>query len=92
MIKNNYTKIIELYIKQIKKELRENLKLIYIIGSSATEDVVVNWSDIDCIIVLHNYRKKDIEIIKKISNSFRIKIGNTIYSKREFEKGLIERV
>lgn len=90
MFKNNYAEIIELYIKKIKQELKENLKLIYIIGSSATEDVIVNWSDIDCIIVLNDYSKRDIEIIKEISNSFSIKIGNTIYSKKEFEKGLID--
>lgn len=89
MIKNNYTEIIEIYVKKIKKELKENLKLIYIIGSSATEDVIVNWSDIDCIIVLNVYTNIDIEIIKEISNSFSVKIGNTIYSKKEFEKGLI---
>ena len=90
MIKNNYTQIIELYIKKLEQELKENLKLIYIIGSSATEDVIVNWSDIDCIIVLNDYVKSDIEIIKEISNSFSVKVGNTIYSRKEFEKGLID--
>ena len=90
MIKNDYTEIIQLYIKKIEKELKENLKLIYIIGSSATDDVIVNWSDIDCIIVLYDYIEKDIELIKKISNSFSVKIGNTIYSKKEFENGLID--
>lgn len=90
MIKNDYTEIIELYLEKVKKEINENLELIYVIGSSATKNVVVNWSDIDCIIVLHDYIKKDIEIIKEISNSFSIKIGNTIYSKNEFERGLID--
>ena len=90
MIKNNYTEIIDLYIKKLEQELKENLKLIYIIGSSATEDVIVNWSDIDCIIVLNDYAKRDIEIIKEISNSFSVKVGNTIYSRKEFEKGIID--
>ena len=90
MIKNNYTEIIELSIKRLKQKLNENLKLSYTIGSSATEDIIVNWSDIDCIIVLDDYAKKDIEIIKEISNSFSVKVGNTIYSKKEFEKGLID--
>lgn len=90
MIKNNFTETIDLYIKKIKRELKKNLKLIYVIGSSATENVIINWSDIDCIIVLNNYSKRDIEIIKEISNSFSVKIGNTIYSKKEFEKGLID--
>lgn len=90
MIVNEYKETIELYIESIKRHLKNNLELIYIIGSSATKDIIVNWSDIDCIIVLNKYNEKDIEIIKKISNSFDIKIGNTIYSKNEFEVGLID--
>ncbi len=89
-MKNKYSNIIESYIGLIKKELKDNLEMIYIIGSSATNDVVINWSDIDAIIVLKEYNYKDIEIIKKISNSFEIKIGNTLYSKKEFENKLID--
>ena len=90
MIINNYKETIELYLENIKQQLKNNLKLVYIIGSSATKDIIMNWSDIDCIIVLNKYDEKDIEIIKKISNSFDVKIGNTIYSKNEFETGLID--
>jgi len=90
MIINEYKETIELYIESIRRQLKNNLELVYIIGSSATKDIIVNWSDIDCIIVLNKYNEKDIEIIKKISNSFDIKIGNTIYSKKEFENGLID--
>ena len=89
-MKNKYSNIIESYIDLIKKELKDNLEMIYIIGSSATKDVVINWSDIDAIIVLKEYNYKDIEIIKKISNNFEIKIGNTLYSKKEFENKLID--
>ena len=87
---NNYTDIINDYIERLKRALYNNLELIYIIGSSATKDVIVGWSDIDCIIVISNYNFNDIETIKKISNSYDIKIGNTIYSKNEFEKGLLD--
>ena len=66
MIVNEYKETIELYIESIKRHLKNNLELIYIIGSSATKDIIVNWSDIDCIIVLNKYNEKDIEIIKKI--------------------------
>lgn len=90
MIINEYKETIDLYIESVRQCLKENLELIYIIGSSATKDIIVNWSDIDCIIVLNKYKKSDIDIIKKISNSFDIKIGNTIYSKKEFEMGLID--
>ena len=90
MIINEYKETIESYVESIRQQLNENLELIYIIGSSATEDIIINWSDIDCIIVLKRYNEKDMEIIKKISNSFDVKIGNTIYSKKEFETGLID--
>lgn len=90
MILNSYSKIINEYVQNIKLRLKSNLELLYIIGSSATDNVVTNWSDVDCIIVLKNYIQEEIEIIKELSNSFDIKIGNTIYSKEEFEKGLVD--
>lgn len=90
MILNSYTKTINEYIQNIKFKLKDNLELIYIIGSSATDNVVENWSDIDCIIVLKKYTQDDIEIIKELSNNFDVKIGNTIYSKEEFESGLVD--
>lgn len=89
-MKNSYSPIIESYVKRIIDKLKDNLEMIYIIGSSATEDVVANWSDIDVIIVLKEYVIEDIEIIKKVSNSYEIKIGNTLYSKKEFENKYID--
>lgn len=90
MVKNKYSETINKYIELLKENIRDNLDMIYIIGSSATKDVIVGWSDIDCILVLKYYNYNDIEIIKELSNSFEIKIGNTIYSKLEFEKGLVD--
>lgn len=89
-MKNSYSSIINSYIEKLKEQLKNNLEMIYIIGSSATEDVVVNWSDIDTIIVLKEYNYDNIEKIKKVSNSYEIKIGNTIYSKKEFENRFID--
>lgn len=89
-MKNSYSKIIQSYIEKIKEKLKDNLEMIYIIGSSATKDVVVNWSDVDTIIVLKEYNYYDIETIKEVSNSYEIKIGNTLYSKKEFENKIID--
>lgn len=85
MFKNNYSNTINDYILKLQESIKYNLEMIYIIGSSASDNVVVGWSDIDCIIVLSYYDINDIELIKAISNSYHIKIGNTIYSKKEFE-------
>lgn len=60
-MKNSYSSIINSYIEKLKEQLKNNLEMIYIIGSSATEDVVVNWSDIDTIIVLKEYNYDNIE-------------------------------
>ena len=84
-MKNSYSNIINSYVEKIKEQLNHNLEMIYIIGSSATKDIVVNWSDIDTIIVLKEYNYDDIKKIEKISNGYEIKIGNTLYSKKEFE-------
>lgn len=45
-----------------------------IIGSSSSNEVIKNWSDIDALVVLDEYNFKTIEIIKKISNSYPVKI------------------
>lgn len=84
-MKNDYKNIINEYIYSIKEKLDDNLEMIYIIGSSASESVILNWSDIDVIIVLKEYNIRSIETIKKESNAFNIKIGNTIYIKEELE-------
>lgn len=89
-MKNSYADIIESYVKEIKEKLKDNLEMVYIIGSSATKDIVINWSDIDTIIVLKKYNYHDIETIKKVSNSYEVKIGNTLYSKKELENKIID--
>ncbi len=89
-MKNSFSNIIEIYVEVLKERLKDNLEMIYIIGSSATNDVIVNWSDVDAIIVLKEYKFDDINVIKNISNSYDIKIGNTLYSKKEFENKIID--
>ena len=78
-MKNSFSNIIEIYVEVLKERLKDNLEMIYIIGSSATNDVIVNWSDVDAIIVLKEYKFDDINVIKNISNSYDIKIGNTLF-------------
>ena len=89
-MKNEYSKTIDLCIQSLKERLGNKLEMIYVIGSSATKDVIINWSDIDLIIVIEKYNIEDIKFIKKIVNSYKIKIGTTIYSKKEFERKNID--
>ena len=84
MMKNKYSNIINKYVKTIKKNLLDDLNMILVIGSSCSDKVIKNWSDIDVILVINDYNFNIIEKIKKISNSFEVKIGTTIYTKKEF--------
>lgn len=87
---NKYNIYIDKYVDEMKSNLKDKLQLLLIIGSSCSNEVIENWSDIDVILVLDKYDFKTIEIIKKISNSFPVKIGTTIYDKREFEEKNID--
>ena len=77
-------------LKEAGKRNEKSLKDSLIIGSSSSNEVIKNWSDIDAIVVLDEYNFKTIEIIKKISNSYPVKIGTTVYDKRKFEEKNID--
>ena len=85
-----YKESIFKYIAELKDDLGDVLKLVLLIGSSSSGHVVECWSDIDIILVLENYKIEYINIIKKIVQKYDIKIGNTIYSKNEFENKRID--
>lgn len=87
---NNYRDYIEKYVTEMKEILKDELKFLLIIGSSCSSEVIDNWSDIDVIVVLKNYNFRTIELIKKVSNSYPVKIGTTVYDKREFEQKNID--
>lgn len=85
-----YKDTISSYIKEVQQTLGEKIKLILLIGSSSSGKVISDWSDIDIIIVLEQYKMEYIEKIKNIVKNYDIKIGNTIYSKIEFENKKID--
>lgn len=87
---NKYQKYIDKYVNEMKKVLNDKLCLLLIIGSSSSDEVIENWSDIDSIVVLKEYDFELLEKIKKVSNSYPVKIGTTIYDKREFEEKNID--
>lgn len=84
MMKNKYSDTICKYVDEIKKSLSSNLQMLFVIGSSCSNKVIENWSDIDVILVINDYNFEIVEKIKVISNSFDVKIGTTIYTKKEF--------
>ena len=89
-MKNEYSNTIEKYVEEMKKIFKEELELLLIIGSSCSNKVITNWSDIDVILVLKKYDFDIINQIKELTNKFDVKIGTTIYSKKEFEERKID--
>lgn len=82
---NSYQKIIDEYVEDIKEKLENQLELLLVIGSSSSPKVIPKWSDIDVVLVINNYTFEIIEKIKLLSNSYDVKIGTTIYTKKEFD-------
>jgi len=76
-------------LEQLYKEILNSfdVKLFIVHGSCSTETVIEDYSDIDLILVIEpndiSTRKLMNEIIQKNNNG--IKVGTTIYTKKEFE-------
>lgn len=78
------------YMDELQNSLGNTLKLSFLIGSSSSGHVIDGWSDIDVILVLKEYKIEYVNVIKNIIQKYPIKIGNTIYSKVEFENKKID--
>ena len=89
-MKNEYSLVINDYVKRMKCELDEELSLILVIGSSCSSKVIIGWSDIDVILVVKNYNFDIVDKIRIISKNFPVKIGTTIYSEKEFTSKKID--
>ena len=57
---NKYSIYIDKYVNEMKESLKDELELLLIIGSSSSNEVIENWSDIDVIVVLDEYNFKTI--------------------------------
>ena len=84
MINNEYSNIIGKYVNEMKSNFKQELKMILIIGSSCSEKVIKNWSDIDVILVFDEIDIDTMEKVREIASSYKIKIGITVYNKVEF--------
>ena len=80
-----YKNILSCFIKELRSKV-ENLNLILIHGSVGRECIHNNWSDIDIIICINEYKFDTLDIISDLIKKYnKIKIGTTIYSKLEIE-------
>jgi len=89
-IVNEYSPLIEEVYKEIRKALKSKIVFFNVIGSASSNEVFANWSDIDLIIVINKYDLNLINTIQDIVSRYQVKIGTTIYTKKEFENKLID--
>jgi len=70
----------------LSEKLKEDLLFYAVTGSVSRDDIIPGWSDIDVLVVIREYNKKNASIINKalVMNSSNIKIGLTLFSYNDF--------
>lgn len=89
-IPNEYKKIIIDFYRNTLEILKEKILLFVVGGSCGRESVHEDWSDIDILIVLKEYKYEYVKKLQKVIYTYPIKVGMTIYSQKEFEAGRID--
>lgn len=82
---SEYKRTVYEYLNELIHKLGSSLKFCLLIGSASSGQVVIEWSDIDVILVINEYKMESISIINEVKAKSDIKIGNTVYSQSEFE-------
>ena len=81
--------LIEFFYK-LENIFGDNLSLFVVTGSGGREKIIDGWSDLDVLIVLKDFSpEQDINLAKLVENQ-PVKVGITVYSKQEFENGLVD--
>lgn len=70
----------------LSEKLKEDLLFYAVTGSVSRDDIIPGWSDIDVLVVVREYSKKNASIVNKalLMNSSKIKIGLTLFSYNDF--------
>lgn len=81
-----YKETEEAFFDYLSKNLKENLFFYAVTGSVSRDDIIPGWSDIDMLVVIQEYNKKNASIINKalLKNVSGIKIGLTLFSFDDF--------
>src|SRR3989344_3206550 len=90
LMPQSYKDVFMNFMNKIKKEIDNNLVLLILTGSGGRDKIIEGWSDLDVMIVLKDFSPNDAILIYNAAKSFFIKIGATLYSKSEFEAGLVD--
>ncbi len=74
------------FFDYLSKNLKENLLFYAVAGSVSRGDIIPGWSDIDVLVVIQEYNKKNTSFINKalLRDSSNIKIGLTLFSFDDF--------
>jgi len=81
-----YKETEKLFFDYLNEKLKEDLLFYAVTGSVSRDDIIPGWSDIDVLVVIREYNKKNASIINKalLTNSSKIKIGLTLFSYNDF--------
>ncbi|MFH0854552.1 MAG: nucleotidyltransferase domain-containing protein [bacterium] len=81
-----YRETEDAFFHYLSKNLNKSLLFYAVAGSVSRGDVIPGWSDIDVLVVIREYNKKNVLIINNalLNNSSGIKIGLTLFSSNDF--------
>lgn len=81
-----YRETEEAFFDYLSKNLKETLLFYAVTGSVSRGDIIPGWSDIDVLVVIQEYNKKNASIINEalLKNTSGIKIGLTLFSFDDF--------
>ena len=81
-----YIETEETFFNYLSKNLKSSLLFYVVTGSMSRNDIIPGWSDIDVLVVVKEYSKKNASIVNKalLNNSSNIKIGLTLFSFSDF--------
>jgi predicted nucleotidyltransferase len=66
LLNSNEYKNIKHIVSSIKDSIKKDSISVYLTGSYGSNDYVLKWSDLDIVIVIHSYDKKEIEYIFRV--------------------------
>lgn len=89
MLPGEYHKTFEEFMRRINPLINE-IELLALTGSGGRGKIVEGWSDLDVLIVMKKTNKKDALFIYDAVKNLPIKVGIELYSKEEFESGLVD--
>jgi len=89
-IPKRYKEALSSFVNGVRELLGGEILLLVLTGSGGREEIIDGWSDLDVLIVLNQITRLSLDQIADLVSKSAIKIGTTIYSQAEFERGILD--